>query len=73
MINVVTSGRLSVTNDVPQVSIQGPILFYFIINELEAVLKCVLNMLADIIKLVGAIESHGGREALLRAIDKLEG
>lgn len=49
-VNVVTSGWLSVTNEVPQFSILGPILFYFLINELDAVLKCILNMLADIIK-----------------------
>lgn len=71
--NVVTSGWLSVTNEVPQFSILGPILFYFLINELDAVLKCILNMLADIIKSGVAIESHGGTEPLLRAIDKLEG
>lgn len=72
-VNVVMSRWLSVTNEVPQVSIQGPILFYFIINELDTVLKCILNILADITKLGGAIESHGGREALLRVIEKLEG
>lgn len=49
---------------VPWASVLGPILFSIFINKIDNGMKCMLSGFADDIKMIGAVDTIKGKDAI---------
>ena len=58
VVNGAHSEWRDITSGIPQGSVLGPILFFFFINNLPKVIKCLIKLFADDAKLYQRIKSN---------------
>ena len=73
---VVVKGSMSrwmlVTNDVPQGSVLGLLLFKIFANDIDSEIECTLSKFTDDTKLSGGVDTPEGQDAIQRDMGKLE-
>ncbi|CAM5130292.1 unnamed protein product [Natator depressus] len=72
VINRSVSSWQLVSSGIPQGSVLGPVLFNFLVNDLDDGIPCTLNKFASDTKLGGKIDMLEGRDSVQSVLGKLE-
>ena len=75
-LRVAVNGSMSkcspVMSGIPQGSVLGPVLFHVFVADMDSGMECALSKFADNTKLIGAVDTLEGMDAIQRDLNRLE-